>query len=79
MFIKTSSFLQVGGFDERYFLYLEDADLSRTLSLIGKCIHVPFAAVYHGWGKGNYRSFYLTFVNIVSAYQYFMKWGWQLW
>ena len=79
MLIKTSAFLQVGGFDERYFLYLEDADISRALSLIGKCLHFPYASVYHCWGKGNYRSFYLTLVNIVSAYQYFMKWGWKLW
>ena len=38
MFVRSSAFEKVGGFDERYFLYLEDADLTRVLSLVGKCI-----------------------------------------
>ena len=79
MFTRLSSFIDVGGFDERYFLYLEDADLSRSLSNLGKCIHYPYVYVVHKWGRGNYTNPYLVVVNIISAWHYFRKWGIQIW
>ncbi len=79
MLMRTDAFLKVGGFDERYFLYLEDADLTRTLAQEGRCVHLPVAAVLHGWGRGNYRDVRLMLVNLVSAWCYFRKWGLALW
>lgn len=79
MLMRSEDFLRVGGFDERYFLYLEDADLTRSLSATGRCVHLPVAAVVHGWGRGNYRDLRLMLVNLVSAWRYFCKWGWVLW
>ena len=41
-------FLRVGGFDEDYFSYFEDVDLSFRLRLVGgRCLYVPQAVVYH--------------------------------
>ena len=41
-------FLKVAGFDEAYFSYFEDVDLSFRLRLIGKrCLYVPQAVVHH--------------------------------
>jgi len=65
----------VGGFDSRYFLYLEDADLTRSMATIGRTIHLPIASVIHYWGRGNYRSWWLVLVNLHSAWIYFRKWG----
>lgn len=79
MLVRTADFLRVGGFDESYFLYLEDADLTRLLSSHGACVHLPIAQLVHGWGRGNYRNFYLMVVNLISACHYFRKWGWVLW
>ena len=79
MMIRSHSFRNAGGFDERYFLYLEDADLTRSLAREGCCVHLPVAAVMHGWGRGNYRNIGLVAVNLVSAWKYFRKWGWALW
>tara|TARA_Y100001933_G_scaffold237266_1_gene259941 strand:+ start:389 stop:1171 length:783 start_codon:yes stop_codon:yes gene_type:complete len=79
MVIRTSAFLSVGCFDERYFLYLEDADLTRKLSISGRCIHFPYASVTHNWGRGNYKNFKLMLVNVRSAFLYFRKWGLKLW
>ena len=79
MFVRSSAFKKVGGFDERYFLYLEDADLTRVLSLVGKCIHFPLTSIMHQWGRGNYISWSLMLVNLSSLWKYFSKWGWTLW
>lgn len=41
-------FLGAGGFDESYFSYFEDVDLSFRLRLLGKrCLYVPKAVVHH--------------------------------
>ena len=79
MIMQTSAFFKVGGFDERYFLYLEDADLTRSMSSVGQCVHYPIAFIVHKWGKGNYKSLKLLLVNILSTYYYFIKWGLALW
>lgn len=45
---SRDDFLQVGGFDESYFAYFEDVDLSFRLRLAGKrCLYVPGAEVCH--------------------------------
>lgn len=79
MLIRADAFRRCGGFDERYFLYLEDADLTRSLAKLGRCLHLPVASVEHGWGRGNYTSLRLMLVNLISAWLYFSKWGWRLW
>ena len=46
--IRLASFRQVGGFDERFFIYFEDADLSWRLRARGwRTMHVPAARVIH--------------------------------
>jgi len=79
MLIKGEAYGLAGGFDNRYFLYLEDADLTRAMSRFGRCIHLPCAEVVHTWGRGNYTSLRLVLVNIHSAWIYFRKWGLALW
>jgi GT2 family glycosyltransferase len=46
--ISRDAFLEVGGFDENFFCYNEDVDLSFRLRLIGhRCIYVSDAVVEH--------------------------------
>ena len=79
MLFRSETFEAVGGFDERFFLYLEDADLTRSLGMRGRTLHWPAASVVHHWGRGNHRSWKLTLVNFHSAWVYFRKWGLKLW
>ena len=78
MIARSSSFLSIGGFDQRFFLYLEDADLTRRLQLVGRCIHAPFISITHEWQRGSYKSLKLMFYSVYSAFIYFRKWGWKL-
>ncbi len=79
MLMRSDIFRSVGGFDERFFLYLEDADISRKFRDHGRAVHLPITSVVHHWGRGNHRSGRLTLVNLHSAWIYFNKWGWRLW
>ena len=76
MMINCVALSQVGVFDERYFLYLEDVDLCRRIYQRFKTIYFPEVAVYHGYERGSYRSVRLMMHHIVSALRYFQKWGW---
>jgi GT2 family glycosyltransferase len=45
---RRDALADVGGFDERYFCYLEDVDLGFRLRLRGhRCLYVPDALVHH--------------------------------
>jgi GT2 family glycosyltransferase len=79
LFVRSSAYKDVGGFDPAYFLYLEDADLTRRLRSLGRCVHLPVAQITHGWGRGSHRSLWLTLVNLWSAVIYFRRWGLKLW
>jgi GT2 family glycosyltransferase len=50
---RREAVLDVGGFEERFFLYLEDADLALRLRLAGwTCVYEPAVALHAGEGSG---------------------------
>jgi GT2 family glycosyltransferase len=64
---RKSVFAQIGLFDEDYFAYLEDIDLSLRAQAAGfKCLYVPTAVVYH-LGCGTTGSGYSPLVVRLSA------------
>ncbi|MDO9104115.1 MAG: glycosyltransferase family 2 protein [Methylovulum sp.] len=79
MFCRTDVLKKVGGFDERYFLYFEDADLSRKVRQQGyRTVYCPDASVVHQWGRAAHKSLPMAFVLVESAVKYFNKWGYRL-
>lgn len=67
---------QVGSFDESFFMYFEDFDLSRRMNQKFKTIYYPLVHVIHGYDSGANKNFKLLVQFIKSAIQYFNKWGW---
>jgi GT2 family glycosyltransferase len=54
MLVRRAAFDEVGGFDARYFLYWEDADLCRRLRARGHEIrYVPAATAVHRVGHSS--------------------------
>lgn len=48
MFVRAAVFAQVGGFDERLFMFYEDVDLGWRLNLLGwRVRYVPESVAYH--------------------------------
>lgn len=76
MFIRTEVLKNVGLFDENFFMYLEDTDLSRRIHKVSKTIFYPYVYIYHEYGKGSYKNPNLLKYHINSAIYYFNKWGW---
>lgn len=75
MFFRTSVFMELGGFDERFFMYLEDCDIARRVSQKYKALFYPKATVYHLWERESKRNKKLLLIHIQSIIKYFLKWG----
>ncbi len=75
MFFRTSVFKELGGFDERFFMYLEDCDIARRAAKKHKVLHYPAATVYHLWERESKRNYKLLLIHIQSILKYFLKWG----
>lgn len=76
MFCRTLALRRLGGFDQRFFLYLEDVDLSRRMHQEGEVLYWPGVSVVHEYQKSSYRSWRPLFLHLQSAYRYFNKHGW---
>lgn len=72
--IRTDVFKQLGGFDPRYFMYFEDADLTREARRFGKAAYCPGVAVIHSWSRSSAHSARLFLLHIQSMLRYFGKW-----
>ncbi len=67
---------KVGMYDDCFFMYFEDWDLSRRVHKYYKTIYFPLVNVVHGYESGANKSFKLFIIYLRSAYTYFNKWGW---
>lgn len=70
---RRDALMDIGGFDERYFCYLEDVDLGFRLRLRGhRCLYVPDAVVLHvgsgTTGRGSDFSTYHGHRNLVWTF-----------
>lgn len=76
MLLRTSALKKVGLFDERIFMYIEDADLTRRIHRYFDTIYFPGVAAHHEYSRGSYKSFRLLTYHVAAAVYYFNKWGW---
>lgn len=79
MYTRRSDLIDVGGFDDRFFMYFEDNDLCQRFREKGKVIiYHPNASVIHFYGKEAHKSFKIFKIFIGSMVRYFNKWGWNI-
>ena len=77
MWVRRSIFDQVGGFDESFFLYFEDYDLSLKMGAVGKVMeHRAIEIVHHG-GQASRKGLSHVRWFVLGALKFFKRWGWK--
>lgn len=75
MFFRGDILRKINGFDEWFFMYLEDADIGRRILQLADVTYVPSVVIHHQWARGTHNSLRLRLITVVSALKYWYKWG----
>ena len=75
LLFRTKDYIRLGGFDQRYFMYMEDVDICRKIDQTAKRkLYYPEVKIYHHYTQGSAKNLKLFFHHFLSAIQYFYKW-----
>ncbi len=74
MVFRTCILKKIGGFDERYFMYFEDADITREVNKISRTVYYPDSVVSHVWNRDSKTNYKLLLIHIQSMLKYYLKW-----
>lgn len=73
---RADALKEVGGFDERFFMYPEDIDITRRIHRNWLTIYYPHVNVTHAHRASSYKSLRMLWVHCHNMVKYFNKWGW---
>lgn len=76
MLLNMDAIKLTGGFDERFFMYPEDIDLSRRIYSLMPTVYCPVATITHLHRRASYRSLRMLLIHCKNMILYFNKWGW---
>ena len=76
MFLRTQAAVEAGLFDERYFMYPEDIDLTRTIHRQYLTLYYPAWTIVHAHARDSYKNKHMLRIHIQNMCRYFNKWGW---
>lgn len=77
--VRTEVFRAMGGFDEAFFMYVEDADITRKAMQYGRVMYVPQTYVFHAWHRDANKRWKNFWMQIHSMLRYWKKWGFRFW
>lgn len=75
---RREAFVNAGGFDESYFLYFEDFDLSLRLAQYGRLVYLPSMRILHRGGHTARKGLRHIGWFLRSALRFFNRHGWRL-
>ena len=76
MFMRKDALKNVGLFDERFFMYPEDIDMTRRIHRRYLTPYWCGATIIHRHRAASYHSWRMLRIHIVNMIRYFNKWGW---
>lgn len=75
MLLRIDALRDKGIFDERYFMYAEDIDLTRRIHAGWQTIYYPDVTVVHAHRAASRHSLRMLVTHSVNMLRYFSKWG----
>lgn len=76
MLFKSKVFKEIGGFDERFFLYMEDTDITMEINQHHLALYDPSFTAVHEWQQNNRNLKGIRYM-LQSMAKYYHKWGWK--
>jgi hypothetical protein len=73
MIFKSDIFEKLNGFDERFFMYMEDIDMFIRAKAFGKTVINTNYRIYHEYRKSSSKNFKLMYIHLLSALKFFLK------
>jgi len=76
MMLRTKAVVEAGLFDERFFMYPEDIDLTRRIHRNYLTLYYPQWTIVHAHAHASYKDKHMLRIHIQNMCRYFNKWGW---
>ena len=76
MLLRLDALRKYGLFDERFFMYPEDIDLTRRIAIGYRTMFYPAVSVHHEHGADSKKSIKMFLIHTFNIIKYFNKWGW---
>lgn len=76
MLLRTEAAVEAGLFDERFFMYPEDIDLTRRIHRNWLTLYYPQWSIVHAHAQASYKNKHMLRIHIQNMCLYFNKWGW---
>ena len=76
MMLRTQAVVEAGLFDERFFMYPEDIDLTRRIHRNYLTLYYPQWTITHAHARSSYKNKHMLRIHIQNMCRYFNKWGW---
>ena len=76
LLFRNSTLKEVGLFDERFFMYPEDIDITRRIHEKWKTIYYPKVCIIHEHQAASRKNKKMLWIHFYNMIKYFNKWGW---
>lgn len=76
LLFRNDALRDCGLFDERFFMYPEDIDITRRIHEKWRTMYWPGASIVHEHAAASRRSKQMLKIHIANMIRYFNKWGW---
>ncbi|MBD5356943.1 MAG: glycosyltransferase [Bacteroides sp.] len=76
LLFRNDALRACGIFDERYFMYPEDIDITRRIHIKWRTMYWPGVSIIHEHAAESRKSKKMLKIHISNMIKYFNKWGW---
>lgn len=76
LLFRGEALREANGFDERFFMYPEDIDITRRVQERWRTLYWPGVSIIHDHAAASRKNWKMLKIHVVNMIRYFNKWGW---